>query len=310
MKPSVSYLTRCALFTTILFLLLPLITLATPEFSKETGFDCSRCHVDANGGGALTRAGEQFLNDLKTRGLYHPLTTAQHIIRLFIGYFHMIAAIAWFGTIMYVHVLLKPAYASKGLPKGELRLGWISMITILITGILLTMARMPSFAAFYSTRFGILLSVKIILFLVMFMSALIVTTYVGPRMRRKLKSPAAASMSGDMTPEQLSHYDGKDGRPAYIAYKSIIYDVTKSRLWKNGQHVTKHNAGRDLTELLKTAPHGEDKILSLPQVGRLLATGEKAEKPFHLRLFYFFAYMNLVLVFVITFIIALWRWWQ
>ncbi len=36
---------------------------------------------------------------------------------------------------------------------------------------------------------------------------------------------------------------------------------------------------------------------------------EKAGQPFHMKLFYFFAYMNLVLVFVITFVIALWRWW-
>jgi hypothetical protein len=28
--------------------------------------------------------------------------------------------IAWFGTILYVHILLKAAYAVKGLPKGEL----------------------------------------------------------------------------------------------------------------------------------------------------------------------------------------------
>ena len=309
MKSPLRSLDRLIIGIYFLIMFSPSAAFATADYARQTRLECGRCHVDANGGGALTRAGEQFLNDLKTKGLYHPLTTAQHIIRLFIGYFHMIAAIAWFGTIMYVHVLLKPAYASKGLPKGELRLGWISMITILITGILLTMARMPSFAAFYSTRFGILLLVKIVLFLVMFMSALIVTTYVGPRMRRKLKSPAASSMSGDMTLEQLSHYDGKDGRPAYIAYKGILYDVSKSKLWRNGSHVTKHSAGRDLTELLKTAPHGEDKILSLPQAGTLLATGEKTDQPFHLRLFYFFAYMNLVLVFVIIFIMALWKWW-
>lgn len=34
-----------------------------------------------------------------------------------------------------------------------------------------------------------------------------------------------------------------------------------------------------------------------------------SKQPFHLRLFYFFAYRNLILVFVITFVIALWRWW-
>jgi len=60
---------------------------------------------------------------------------------------------------------------------------------------------------------------------------------------------------------------------------------------------------------LKTAPHGEDKVLAMPQIGKLLMTGEKVKQPFYMRLFYFFAYMNLILVFIITFIIALWRWW-
>jgi hypothetical protein len=85
--------------------------------------------------------------------------------------------------------------------------------------------------------------------------------------------------------------------------------MTQSRLWKHGSHVMKHSAGRDLTGLLETAPHGEDKVLAMPVVGQLLSTGAMVERPFHERLFYFFAYMNLVLVFVITFIIALWRWW-
>jgi predicted heme/steroid binding protein/uncharacterized membrane protein len=301
-------LVRAALVIFVISLLSPAAALATPDYAKKTGLGCGHCHIDAIGGGALTKQGEQFLAELRSKGQYHPLSLARHVIRLMIGYFHMLAAIVWFGTIMYVHVLLKPAYASKGLPRGELRLGWISMIVILITGVLLTVARVSSLEALFTTRFGILLSIKIFLYLIMLSSAVIVTVFIGPRLRGG-KALAAPLQGGACTPEDLCQYDGRDGRPAYIAYKGIIYDVTKSRLWKNGSHVTKHNAGRDLTDLLKTAPHGEDKVLSVPRVGRLLATGEKAAKPFHLRLFYFFAYMNLALVFVIIFIIALWRWW-
>ncbi len=301
-------LVRTAIVIYFLALLSPTAALATPEYASQTGLECKECHVDQTGGGALTAQGERFLVALKSKGQYRSVSLAQHLMHLTIGYFHMLAAIIWFGTIMYVHVLLKPAYASKGLPKGELRLGWISMIIILITGILLTVARVSSLDTLYTTRFGILLSIKIFLFLIMLSSAVIVTIFIGPKLRSR-KTLASPLQGGACTPDDLCQYDGRDGRPAYIAYKGIIYDVTKSRLWKNGSHVTKHNAGRDLTEILKTAPHGEDKILSLPQVGRLLSTGEKAEKPFHLRLFYFFAYMNLVLVFVITFIVALMRWW-
>ena len=298
-----------ALAASLLTLLVPPLLFATPNYAKETGKECSVCHVDVIGGGKLTPAGEQFLNELKTRGLVRRLSPVQHVVRLFVGYLHTIAAIAWFGTIMYVHVLLKPAYASKGLPKGELRLGWISMIVILITGTLLTIARMPSLSAFHTTRFGILLSVKIFLFLIMLTSALIVTIYIGPKMRRKLMSPVAAVISRDLTPDQLSHFDGKEGRPAYMAFKGIVYDMTHSRLWKNGSHVTKHHAGNDLSDALKNAPHGEEKVLAMPQVGMLVTGERKPERPFYERLFYFFAYMNLVLVFVITFVISLWGWW-
>jgi predicted heme/steroid binding protein/uncharacterized membrane protein len=295
-------------FLLVIFLLLPLRASATPDYSRETGFACTQCHIDVIGGSALTDNGKKFLDELKSKGRHRPLTTTQHVVRLIIGYLHMLAAIVWFGTIMYVHILLKPAYASKGLPKGELRLGWLSMVVLLITGSLLTIARIPSWDLFVTTRFGILLGVKIVLFAVMLSSAVVVTIFIGPKLRKQ-RGFAPAMENGNCTVDGLCQFDGREGRPAYIAYQGMIYDVTKSRLWKNGSHVTKHAAGNDLTDILKNAPHGEDKVLAMPRVGKLLASGGNAEKPFHMKLFYFFAYMNLVLVFVITFVIALWRWW-
>jgi predicted heme/steroid binding protein/uncharacterized membrane protein len=292
----------------LIFLLLPFSALATPDYGRETGFACGRCHIDAVGGSALTEEGAKFLEELRAGGRSRTLTLAQHIVRLTIGYLHMLAAIVWFGTIMYVHILLKPAYASKGLPRGELRLGWISMFVLLVTGVFLTIARIPSWDLFFTTRFGMLLGVKIILFSIMLSSAVIVTIFIGPKLRRQ-GGFAPAMENGNCTLDGLCRFDGKDGRPAYIAHQGVIYDVTNSRLWKNGSHMTKHPAGSDLTDILKSAPHGEDKVLAMPRVGKLLASTEKAKKPFHIRLFYFFAYMNLVLVFVITFVIALWRWW-
>jgi predicted heme/steroid binding protein/uncharacterized membrane protein len=293
----------------LLFIVLfPTQSFATPTYAARTGFECTECHVDATGSTRLTATGKKFIDDLKSHGQYRPLSPAQHAVRLIVGYLHMLAAIAWFGTIMYVHILLKPAYASKGLPKGELRLGWLSMIVLLITGTLLTTARVPSFEMLYTTRFGILLSIKIFLYLIMLMSAVIVTLFIGPRLRKQ-KTLTATLESGVCTLDELASFDGQSGRPAYIAYQGIIYDVTRSRLWKNGMHIMKHTAGNDLTDALGTAPHEDDKILAQPRVGKLTAAGEKSVRPFHVRLFYFFAYMNLILVFAITFIIAIWRWW-
>lgn len=299
----------CWSFALLLFVVLfPVQSFATPEYALQTGFECKQCHVDVIGGGALTGIGKQFLSGLKAKGQYRPLSSAQRVARLIIGYVHMLAAIAWFGTIMYVHILLKPAYASKGLPKGELKLGWISMIALLVTGAFLTIARVPSFEMLYSTRFGILLSIKIFLYLIMLSSAAIVTLFIGPKLRKQ-KTLTATLESGICSLEELSSFDGINKRPSYFAYQGTIYDVTLSKLWKNGSHMMKHSAGNDLTDALSKAPHGEDRIVAMPKIGRLLASGEKIARPFHIRLFYFFAYMNLVLVFIITFVIALWRWW-
>jgi predicted heme/steroid binding protein/uncharacterized membrane protein len=295
-------------FFVILFFYLPSPSYATPEFAQQTGLACSECHIDPAGGSPLTEIGIKYLENLQTKQNYKPLTSAQKIVRLFIGYLHIMAAITWFGAIIYVHLLLKPAYAAKGLPRGELFLGWISMAVILITGILLTIARIPSWKTFYTTRFGILLGIKITLFAIMFVSAIIVVTFIGPRLRRKRKA-TGESIPGACTADELATFDGKEGRRAHIAYKGVVYDVSKSRLWKDGMHLRKHAAGKDLTELLKTAPHGEEKLIAMPVAGNLLLTTEKPPTPFHEQLFYFFAYMNLALTFIIVFIIALWRWW-
>lgn len=293
------------------FMIFGSISYATTEYARQTGLQCKECHIEAIGGGPLTSKGQQFISDMKIKGLYRPLTKTQTVIRFIIGYIHLLTAIAWFGTILYVHILLKPAYAARGLPKGELFLGWLSIIVLTSTGTLLTIARIPTINALFATRFGILLSIKIFLFLIMVSSALIVTFYIGPKLRRKWKVKWEDEISKgkqDLTIEELHSFDGKEGRPAYIAYKGKIYDVSRSKLWKEGSHLKKHLAGHDLTEAIKTAPHGEDKLLLMPVVGKLIEPGEKVTRPFPERLFYAFAYMNLVLVFLITLIIALWRW--
>ena len=303
------FLSKICLWILIgLFLIVfPFVSHSTPEYAEQTGRDCKICHVEATGGD-LTKAGEDFREDLRIKGTYRPLHPFQRVVRLIIGYLHLLTAIAWFGTILYVHILLKPAYAAKGLPKGELILGWLGIILLSTTGVPLTIARIAAWDAFYTTRFGILLSIKIILFLIMVATAAIVTFVIGPKLRKR-SFQAPLEKKTRLTPEELSRFDGSEKRPAYVAYKGKIYDVTSSKLWVEGNHVRKHLAGNDLTEALKTAPHGEEKIFQMPQVGELISSEVKAQKPIHERVFYFMAYMNLVFVFLITFVIALWRWW-
>lgn len=53
---------------------------------------------------------------------------------------------------------------------------------------------------------------------------------------------------------QLALYNGQDKPEIYVAYKGKVYDVSRSRLWKNGHHY-EHWAGQDLTDELVDAPH-------------------------------------------------------
>lgn len=67
---------------------------------------------------------------------------------------------------------------------------------------------------------------------------------------------------------QLALRNGTDKPEIWIAYKGIIYDVTYSRLWRNGKHY-EHWAGQDLTTELKDAPHTERVFEKIPIVGKL-----------------------------------------
>lgn len=72
-----------------------------------------------------------------------------------------------------------------------------------------------------------------------------------------------------MTSSELAKHDGRDGRAAYIAVNGTIYDVTASPLWTGGSHQGSHQAGADLTEELKSAPHVRAVIERFPVVGRI-----------------------------------------
>ena len=129
---------------------------------------------------------------------------------------------------------------------------------------------------------------------------------IGPKLKRKKSAPAPDS--GEFSPAELAGFDGGEGRPAYVAYKGKVYDVGASKLWKNGSHMKRHQAGVDLSAILSQAPHGEDKILAMPEVGRLSKQKSAPAAETHQKVFYFMAYMNLGFVFLIALILALWRW--
>ena len=81
----------------------------------------------------------------------------------------------------------------------------------------------------------------------------------------------------EFTSAELEKYDGKEGRPIYIAYNGKVYDVTNSKLWQNGLHMKRHHAGADLTTDIQGAPHEPDVLERYPQVGTLKEEAIAAE---------------------------------
>ncbi len=73
-----------------------------------------------------------------------------------------------------------------------------------------------------------------------------------------------------LTLEQLSEFDGRNGNPAYIAVNGVIYDVTNSPRWRNGNH-NGYQAGQDLTEaIMSVSPHGQRVLDNIPKIGYLV----------------------------------------
>ena len=66
----------------------------------------------------------------------------------------------------------------------------------------------------------------------------------------------------------LTQFNGKDGKPAYVGYKGKVYDVTGSDQWVDGDHLG-HIAGKDLTEQMEIAPHSEEVMDKMKIVGVL-----------------------------------------
>jgi predicted heme/steroid binding protein len=71
------------------------------------------------------------------------------------------------------------------------------------------------------------------------------------------------------TSEELEEHNGKNGKPAYIAYQGKVYDVSDSDLWRDGEHMGLHQAGKDLTEELELAPHREEVLERVKLVGTI-----------------------------------------
>ena len=67
---------------------------------------------------------------------------------------------------------------------------------------------------------------------------------------------------------QLALRNGQDKPEIWIAYLGLVYNVSASRLWRDGKHY-EHWAGQDLTDELKDAPHTEEVFSRFKIIGKL-----------------------------------------
>lgn len=67
---------------------------------------------------------------------------------------------------------------------------------------------------------------------------------------------------------QLALRNGQDKPEVWIAYKGLVYDVSQSRLWKNGIHY-EHWAGQELTPEIAEAPHTDEVFRKFKAIGKL-----------------------------------------
>ena len=72
------------------------------------------------------------------------------------------------------------------------------------------------------------------------------------------------------TKQQLALRNGQDKPEIWCAYKGKIYDVSKSKLWRDGKHY-EHWAGQDLTDELKDAPHTVNVFDKFKVIGTLIS---------------------------------------
>ncbi len=82
-------------------------------------------------------------------------------------------------------------------------------------------------------------------------------------------------MDKEFDRDSLGRYDGSEENPAYVAQDGIVYDVSGSRLWENGVHMKRHQAGQDLSADFAEAPHGTEVFERVRKVGRLRGGSEE-----------------------------------
>jgi len=288
---------------------------ATEEYAAQTETDCETCHRTPEGGSDLTSYGKAFQRGghqfpVPSEAFEEPSLFKQ-IFHLVSGYLHIVAGVIWFGTIFYVHIFITAKALTHGLPRSELILGWACITVLGVTGIHLTMARIAALSQLYTTKFGIILSVKILLYLMMVSIASFTTFMLRKRLeRQRVQQEPEKATEGSFTHTDLLSFNGTGQKSTYVAVGEDVHDVSQSPAWTEGRHMGQHLAGRDLTDGLSAAPHGPEVLEKFDKGGKLWGGPQEALLQVSApgKIFFFLAHSALVISFLILFCIAIWRW--
>jgi predicted heme/steroid binding protein len=180
-------------------------------------------------------------------------------------------------------------------------------IVVLFTGPLMVIFRMKMLPGLFTTRFGILLLVKIAAALVLLLSTASLLWYGTVVLARRYKRMARAMDKGpelELSSDDLMLFTGRGKRKALVAVDGRIYDVTGRNLWRRGIHPGGHHAGYDLSGDFAKAPHGKEVFERVAPVGRVLETeSSKGKWPLSWAVMSGLAASGIILL-----VVALWRW--
>ena len=223
-----------------------------------------------------------------------PLVQLPWLVRDLLLWLHLVGIVAWLGAIIFVHVIQTPRIAGRGIPRHYLQLAWPSIAAVAVSGTLLTLDDITGFSQLTDSRWGVLLLVKIFIFLVLVAVATLATFVLSPRLRRQ----AETGDDGFATTHERARAAGS----VTVSYDGIVYDLSDSRIWRGGRHARRHEAWTDLTGHMAEAPHGPEVL------GRFPALEGTAPPTFPVqRVFVVFAYSNLALVLLVLLVVAFWR---
>ncbi len=260
---------------------------ALPKYAEETGQSCGTCHTNP-ATGELNDVGKAF----SLTHTWPPETSVDERLWFALGFLHIFSVVLWIGAIFFVHLVHTPdIVAMGGAPKKELILGWGGIVGTGISGAFLTTLKFRSIEVMVSSESGRVILLKILIYLFMVSTAVTLTLYLNKKFR------STAAYHGDVDIGSLKKFDRiEKGNRVLVAIGGLVFDFSESPLWKEGRHAGKHEAWKDLTEEIKTSPHGVSVLRKYRPIGYTDDfLGEIKGVRFAVSVFKFLAYANLVL---------------